>query len=184
MNRTFPQPRPPGFTLVELLAVLAVVAIALTLGAPSMGRLVTGSQLRLEASRIQGAVNLARSEAVRRNGPVSLCPSAYATGGALDCAGDFSAGWIVFSNPDRDGEVDAGSDQLIRAFEPLPEGFRVVNRDASKVISGELTYWADGATRRNLTLMVCPRAGLGLDSWSVVINRVGRARLARAWGDC
>lgn len=184
MNRMFPKPQWEGFTLVELLAVVAILAIALFWGLPSFSRLITASQLRFEAARIQRAVNLTRSEAVSRNAPVTICPSPYTTSGVLECKEDFGGGWIVFSNRDRDVQFNAGTDKLLRAFGPMPAGFRVMNRAGTRLIDTELTYWADGASRRNLTFMVCPPEGVALESWSVVINLVGRPRLAKGWGTC
>lgn len=183
MNRMFPPGPAPGFTLVELLIVVAVLAVVLLLAVPSMSSLVHGTRLWVEAGRLQLAVNLARAEAVKRNAPVSLCPSRFARGGALACDGDFSDGWIVFANPGRSNRPAKSGDTLIRAFGPAPGGYRVTGQDA-KPLSTVLTYYSDGATRRNLTLMVCPPPAVTRDSWSVVINRVGRPRLARGWRGC
>ncbi len=173
-----------GFTLIELMIVLAVLAIVLTLSAPSMMRLVRGAQVQAEIQRLQLALNLARTEAVSRNRRVVLCPSRYLAGGELSCDGDFSNGWLVFSDDSNPEQFDPARDELIRAFDALPDGFRVTNRSGLNPVSRELMYYPDGATRQNLTLMVCPPGGLAMSSLSLVINRVGRPRVARDWGDC
>jgi len=183
-SRKLRRARNSAFTLIELLVVVAVVSILLLMGAPPMHNLIAGAQLRSEAARLQLAVNLARSEAVARNAPVSLCPSSYSRSGQLRCSGDYAGGWLVFSNPGRDSQLDAASDKLIRAFEPMPAGYWLSNRAGTNHVTTALTYYPDGATRRNLTLMVCAGRSTAVDSWSVVINQVGRARLARRWGDC
>ena len=67
-----------GFTLIELLLVLSVLAVIATIAAPSMRSLLQVNYLRLESGRLLTALNLARSEAIMRNEPVSLCPSAMA----------------------------------------------------------------------------------------------------------
>ncbi len=178
---------PAGFTLVELLAVMLIVSLLLTLGVPTMSTLLHATQIRQEASRLLDAVKLARSEAVQRNLPVSLCPagsSATTVPVAIACSGNYAGGWMVFANRDRDASFDPGRDQLIRRFQRLPRHYTVTNRAGDRDLTELITYLPDGSSRRNMTLMVCAPPGTGLDSRSVVLNRVGRPRLARAWGIC
>ena len=51
--------------------------------------------MRAEAHRLLGAINLARSEAVLRNRPVSLCPSEISRTGVAQCSGNYAGGWLV-----------------------------------------------------------------------------------------
>lgn len=176
--------RNQGFTLIELMIVLALLAIVLALSAPSMMRLVRGAQVQAEIQRLQLALNLARSEAVSRNSRVVLCPSRYLSSGELSCSGDFSNGWLVFSDGSNPEQFEAQEDELIRAFEALPDGYRITNRSGLNPVVSQLTYYPDGATRGNFTLMVCPPGGVVMPSLSLVINRVGRPRVARDWGEC
>jgi len=173
-----------GLTLVELVASIAVVAVTLALGAPSLKRAVEENRVRSEVRRLVTAINLARSEAVLRNSPVSLCPSAVAATGEAVCSGHYAGGWMVFSNRDRDRVVDEGSDQLIRAFDALPAGFTLTNRAGTRPASELVTYLSDGSSRRNLTFLICPPGRGDRPSRSIVINRIGRARVARDWGQC
>jgi type IV fimbrial biogenesis protein FimT len=56
-----------GFTLVELMTVVAVVAVLASLAAPSFSRLVASNNVRSAASDLQMALLRARNEAVSRN---------------------------------------------------------------------------------------------------------------------
>ena len=56
-----------GFTLVELVITMAVLAVLLALGLPSFNIWTQNSQIRTVAGAIQNGLNLARAEAVRRN---------------------------------------------------------------------------------------------------------------------
>jgi type IV fimbrial biogenesis protein FimT len=56
-----------GVTLIELAITLAVLSIVLALGMPSYTKWVQGAQIRTAAESLQSGLNLARSEAVRRN---------------------------------------------------------------------------------------------------------------------
>jgi len=180
----YPRKSEDGFTLIELMAVIAVLAIILMVAVPSMRGLIHRNQLRTETSRLLSAINLTRSEAISRNTVVSLCPSAFSSDGVAVCSRSYSDGWIVFTNADRDRVVDKDVDEILRVFKGLPAGYSLTNkagtRDAFEVIS----YRPDGSSRRNRTLMICPPSGSKIPSWSVVMNIVGRPRVARGWGDC
>lgn len=176
--------RSHGFTLVELLAVMAVLAITLSVATPSMRYLLHKSELRAQLSRLLTSINLVRSEAVTRNVPVSMCPS-LSPGAALPvCSGSYQDGWIVYSNPNRDSVVDPATDEIVAVFEGMPDGYSLTNRAASKAAKERITYFSDGSSRRPRTLMICPPAGSAIRSRSVVMNRMGRPRQAVGWGRC
>ncbi|WP_268939957.1 GspH/FimT family pseudopilin [Parahaliea maris] len=176
-----PARRSGGLTLMELLIALAVLAVVLGLAAPSMQSLLLQAQLRSEGSRLLNAVQLARSEAAARFRPVSICPAVQAAAGELRCGGTYGDGWLVLEGLPQDAVIEPA--RLLRLYHSVPDGYRVADRAGADAV-GAFTYYPDGATRRNLTLSVCSRQRPDLAGWSVVINRVGRARLARDWGRC
>ena len=171
-----------AFTLVELLIVVSVLAILLSLALPAFGRFAASIRLRTEASKLMSAVHLTRSEAIKRNRKVSLCPYNSEVSPAA-CTRDYADGWVVFVNPDRDRELDDDEQELARG-PGLPAGFTVSNRKGNRAADELITYYGDGSSRRNLTLMVCSSTYPELESWSVVLNLVGRPRMARDWGEC
>ena len=171
-----------AFTLVELLVVVSVLAILLSLAVPAFSRFTASLRIRTEASKLMSAVHLARSEAIKRNRKVSLCPYNSEVSPAA-CTRDYADGWVVFVNPDRDRELDEG-EQLLARGSALTTGLTVSNRKGNRAADELITYYGDGSSRRNLTLMVCSTAHPGVESWSVVLNLVGRPRMARGWGEC
>lgn len=100
-----------GFTLVELLATLAILVIFLALGVPSFVETMANQRVRSQADGMLASLALARSESIRQNIRVSLCPSSNGT----SCTGSWSDGWIVFSDTGTAGTVD-GADSVLRAF--------------------------------------------------------------------
>lgn len=83
-----------GFTLIELMITLLLAAIILTLGVPNFRNIILNNRAATQSNELVTAMNLARSEAVKRGARVSLCPStdqATCTGGT-----DWANGWIVF----------------------------------------------------------------------------------------
>lgn len=173
-----------GFTLVELMITVLLLAITLMVATPPLQQLVHGNRLRTEASRLLRALNLARSEAVLRNQPVSICPSSMAVDGSARCSGEFAQGWLVFANPDRDRVVDASRDSVIRAFAAISPNYTLTNRAGTHGVTELITYLPDGSSRRSRTLLLCAPPGHAVPSWSIVLNNVGRPRVARGEGAC
>jgi type IV fimbrial biogenesis protein FimT len=83
-----------GFTLVEMMVVVAVTAILVSIAAPGMSQLLESQRLRSLAFDLISDLTLARNESLKRGARVSV----RATNDR-----DWSAGWQVFS--ETDGEV-------------------------------------------------------------------------------
>lgn len=94
-----------GFSLVELMVTVAVVAIVAALALPSLTSVINNNRLTSQANELVSGLQTARSEAVRRNAPVTLCGSADGS----TCAGtdDPWERWIVLTGAEvlRDATV-------------------------------------------------------------------------------
>ncbi|APW43228.1 GspH/FimT family pseudopilin [Rhodoferax saidenbachensis] len=88
-----------GFSLVELMVTLAIAAILLVIGVPSMIDLIRDARLASQSDMLVSTLNLARTEAVKQRNNFRVCPSAAPnTDALLTCAagaGAWSTGWIT-----------------------------------------------------------------------------------------
>lgn len=87
-----------GFSLIELMVTISVLAITMTIAVPSFNNIIQNSRSTALANGVVTALNYARSEAIRRNAPVSFCPGAGA------CPGNWADGWFV--------RLEAGAETL------------------------------------------------------------------------
>jgi len=113
-----------GYSALELLVTVAVLAIVTSVAVPGLTTLVVRNRLATQSNALVSAFNLARSEAVTRGRPVALCP---AQSPYTSCAGaaDWSDGWMLFTDAGTTGSFDAGSDELLRVFDALDGGSRL-----------------------------------------------------------
>lgn len=90
-----------GFTLMELMIGIAVLAILTTLAVPAFRQFNQNNRLAAQANEMVAAFQFARSEALKRGVQVQVCSSANAT----TCGGAWINGWIAVTNPAGDPEV-------------------------------------------------------------------------------
>lgn len=107
-----------GFTLVELMVTIAIVAILSAIALPSFSNSIRNNRLATTTNEFIAAVNLARSEAVKSNRTGQVCAS---SDGAT-CGTNWSDGWIVWADADGDGIPQAGE---IRRHQQALNGLRV-----------------------------------------------------------
>jgi type IV fimbrial biogenesis protein FimT len=128
--------------------------------------------LATQANDFMTALNLARSEAVKRGRPVTVCRS---TDGA-SCSGsgvNWETGWIVFTDANGDGVVDAG-DGILRVFDALPSGYTLRSAGISRV-----TYDAGGfSVGVTEVWTLCDPDGEFRRARGVILIGTGRARAA------
>lgn len=88
--------RSRGFTLTELLVALAVAGLILGLAAPSFNDFRRNNRLTGAANDFLAATQVARTEAIKRQLPVSMCATADPTAAGAACNGGAYSSWIVF----------------------------------------------------------------------------------------
>ena len=112
-GRSAPSRRARGFTLVEMMVTVAIVAIVAGLGVPSFLRALARHAIAAQAEELQDAVRVGRNEAMKRGGPVVLCRTE--PGNAGRCAGNGGnwQTWLLFTDLGRSGMFAAG-DAVVR----------------------------------------------------------------------
>lgn len=165
-----------GFTLVEVLVVLAIAAILVTIAVPGYAFLVNAGRLTSATNDLLTALHLARSEAIKRGVRITVCktgnPAAPAP--ACDPAAEWEQGWVVFEDGGTRGVIDAGDSVL------WTHGSISAWADISAVnFSLYVSYLPTGASQGsnglgNDTLRICV-AGSRRD---IIVNTVGRPRLS------
>jgi type IV fimbrial biogenesis protein FimT len=99
-----PRGRQRGFTLIELMVTVAILAILGMVAVPSFNEAILGSKLSSFSNNFMASAQLARSEAIKRNSTVTLCRSSNGTSCAA--SGGWQQGWIVFNDRNGDGDID------------------------------------------------------------------------------
>jgi len=105
--------RTRGLTLIELVITLSIAAILLAIAAPSFSAIIQNNRMVTQVNELVAGLNLARSEAIKRGDNVTVCGS----NDGSSCGGNWLDGWIVFSDLDNDGNVDAG-ETIVRVYSP------------------------------------------------------------------
>jgi type IV fimbrial biogenesis protein FimT len=97
-----------GVTLFEVLIALAIVAIVSVMALPTMNASLQNSRVRTISTDFTSSLNYARSEAVKRDTPVSVCASQDTTNyNTCGTAADWRNGWITFIDPAGNGSIIA-----------------------------------------------------------------------------
>lgn len=157
-----------GFTLVEMMLAVAVLAILLGLAVPSLRDLQQRNRIAGAANELVAHINLARLHAVTRREITVMCPGTAASG----CSGDnrWHRGWVVFRDPDRNGTPENERDVL--RVGPRFDGLWADSAGRTRI-----RYQPSGASPgTNQTIKLCDP---GSDrSRAVIISNPGRPRVA------
>lgn len=155
-----------GFTLIELIVTVAVLAILLSIAIPNYQTFVLNSRMASQTNDLVTALNLARSEAVKRAADVTVCASSNGT----SCTGGWAQGWIVRDAAGTPIRVQ----QALSGNSTLSGGTDV----ASALIfnaSGRTTIPVT-ATASTTTLTLCPPTPASVQGRAIQVERTGRVR--------
>jgi len=173
-----------GITLLELLVAVAIFIVLVTLAVPAMDEYLARNRQVSQLNSLISALNIARSEAVKRGAPVSVCAANDDEDG---CRGQnlWERGWLVFVDLNASGTVDA-NDLILRSRAPLGGGTTL--RASGFTDLTYLTYFANGSlsTSSNSAaetgmFTICMPEPRNLDELArgVTVNRAGLIAVAR-----
>ena len=173
-NRAMPR-KSRGFTLLELLVTVSVATILITVGIPGFRSLTMNSRIIAQTNEFVTSIKMARSAAVRYQRNATICMSSNYDAAVPTCDGgtDWTNGWIVWVDKDRDNATDA--DEILAAHAPLT-GSTTLTSGAVNQFAFDPRGMALGAAD-DLTLCDDRTAEIGR---LVRLNTAGRTSVAEA----
>lgn len=150
-----------GFTLIELMITIAVLAIVLGIAVPSFSSMLRDTRASSLGGELQGALQFARSEAVKRRQDVVICRR-NAGGSSCEAGADWSAGWLV---------QQSGGD-VIKVWDSA-QGLAVVGPNAG------VTFRGNGMAAAN-NFSVEPTQCSGQQKRTIAVSATGTATLKKA----
>jgi len=167
-----------GFTLLELISTLAIGSILVAAAIPSYQSLHERSRMAASVNMFMSHLYQARSEAIKRERYVTLCPSSNGS----DCIADYTQwakGYIVFIDSNKDKERDAG-EQVLSFYEGEDDKLIIHSSSNFRKV---VTYYPTGrAWNFNTTIRICSKLSDDYNR-AVIIASTGRPRLSKVMPD-
>lgn len=173
---TLPNSRQRGFTLVELVVTIALVAILTTLAIPSFSEMLRQWRRDSATRELTTSLQLARSESIKSSRQIVVCPS---TDGA-SCADstEWNTGWIVFVD-DGAGTVANAGNQVVNTNERILKVVSTLS-GVESIESSDGVEWMqflpNGLMGSATTTLTVTPSGANSDTKvdKVTVSRVGR----------
>ncbi|MEP7312674.1 MAG: GspH/FimT family pseudopilin [Pseudomonadota bacterium] len=163
--------RAQGMTLIELLTAILVLSILFGLAIPTFREFTSNNRTVAAANDLVTALNLARSEALRRATTTIVCASNNQT----DCSGamNWATGWIAFVDANGNDMVDAN--ELLQVWSGV-QGDMVATADQDRA-----TYNAMGMAQLpgDITFRIGSPACIGDHVSQTVVSTIGSLRTTR-----
>lgn len=158
-----------GFTLIELMITLAVLAILIGLAAPSMNDLIRNNRVASVASEFGSAITYTRAEAIKRGQQIVLCQSSDPSATPPTCAnaGGWQQGWLAFVDSNSNSSFDNG-ETILRVWQTPSPGADISSTNPSIVFN------ARGMPTATDTYTVC----MNTLSRILSINAAGRLNIS------
>jgi type IV fimbrial biogenesis protein FimT len=132
-----------GFTLIELVITIALLAILIGMALPSFRATIQNNRMTAQANEMVTALQFARSEALKRSAPVTVCASDTSQDPA-QCGSDWSAGWLAFVDGQIEGAGSVSIVQRLREWPPTRGDMTISHNGPEDFVR----YLADGRADR------------------------------------
>ena len=175
-----------GYTLIELMAVLAIASTLLVVAIPMFRTQVQNSQMSAAATDLLSTFMSAKSQAIGRNYPVKVCISNNAVDYEdLECVenGKWEDGWFTFVDLDADGALDLDdNEEVLQIHPPRTENITVrSSRTGEGTLENSVTFQPNGRTDLNATreLFICNLSRHGVTARVVIVSILGKASILK-----
>jgi type IV fimbrial biogenesis protein FimT len=165
-----------GFTLIELMVTIAIAGILLGVAIPSFTDTIASNRLTTTTNELVTALNLARSEAIKRGVRVTLCKSA--NGSSCTNSGNWLQGWIIFTDQNDNAAYNSATETLLKVQSNSANAITMVGNTK---VANYISYVDTGQSKmingviQNGTITVCD-ARTGNVGINILLNNVGRIR--------
>lgn len=133
-----------GFTLLEMMIVVAIGGVLLAIGVPSMVGMIRDNRIAAQANELVTTLAMARGEALKRNTPVIVCRAAGESNPpACGTGTGWTGGWAMFVDTDRNSAFTAG-EQVLNVHGPLTGDNTMTS---STNVTDLIIYTAQGVAR-------------------------------------
>jgi type IV fimbrial biogenesis protein FimT len=169
-----------GFTLIELMVTISVLAIIVAIGLPNLQSFVVSNRLNSHVNQFVGLMNYARSEAIVRNAIVIICAKSTSGPGCSNTQFWGERTIIVCLDTDNDGDC-GNSEPRLRTISPidsLSEQFSLVAPSASTEIRFLPAGYARGAMNFKLYANTGDAAYESKYGRLICLSKPGRVRVA------
>jgi type IV fimbrial biogenesis protein FimT len=173
-----------GYTLIELMAVLAIASTLLVVAIPMFRTQVQNSQMSAAATDLLSTFMAAKAQAIGRNFPVKVCVSNNAADSDdLDCAetGRWEDGWLTFVDENGNSDLDTG-EEIIQVHPPLAEKITArSNGSGLRTLKHSVTYRGNGLTdlRATSELFICNNSNHGISARVLIVSILGKASILK-----
>ena len=176
MSKKKHTPSQAGFTMVELAITLAIAGVMAAMALPGMQYLIESNRATTSVNAFIGALNYARSEAIKRGIRVAVCRSEDGT--SCSAGSDWEAGWLVFVNVDgvEPPAVNTVDGDLILRMHP--ELANNITLESDTTYEDYVLFRSNGSLPSSGLFKAC----IGTDdtrAQGVVLSRTGRIRTAQ-----
>ena len=173
-----------GFTLIELMVTISIAAILLVVAIPNFVSFQRNSQLISVTNSLVAAINSARGEAMKRGMRAMIVPTS---------GGDWSTGWTVFVDVDRNGNYTAATDITVLTQPGLQPYFTATGQTGTGAAATYVLFDPSGYSKttttafQSVTLSIARNDLSGADladqTRRVVLAITGRARACKPLTD-
>jgi type IV fimbrial biogenesis protein FimT len=169
-----PSQQQVGFTLMELIVTISIAGILVNIAIPSFISIIKNNRMSTQVNEFTTSLNFARSEAIKRGIPVTLCKSKDGSTCVADkTVSNWAQGWIIFTNENNNNVYDSATETLLKVQETAQGQITIIGN--SKV-ADRITYGADGQSFQTGSIYFCDDRVREVGKKIAIIG-VGRSRI-------
>lgn len=174
-----------GFSLIELMVVIAILGTLASLAAPSFSESIKRYRIASVRDDLIGSIQFARSEAIRRGVAVSLKRTTTASC-APATADEWDCGWEIFvdrnANGTRNANANPSLDDTLIQKSVVPAGYGVMHKDLGSSLT--INVWGQAKGMGQNFVLTPPEGVSGASTTTVCINSGGRIRKLEGEASC